>query len=247
MYQKIKTLIIEDEPLAIKLLTAMIDEYCLDLELCGTANNVQDGLALIQQCKPEIIFVDVQVGTDTIFSLFEHINHLDYRFIFTTAHEKFAMQAFKVEAVDYLLKPYSPKELIRAVDKVKKTRSNLPIEQIKQLFESQNMISHHRIPLNTQTEINWVNHEDIMYCTADGAYCTVFLVDKSKVLVSKTLGDIEQKLGSNPFYRVHASHLINLNHVKKYIKEEGGSIIMQDGKMIPLSRRKKKEFLDMLV
>jgi two-component system, LytTR family, response regulator len=235
----LKIAIIEDEDKAVRLLTTIIEEYCHDVQICGSAQDTASGMSLLMRTQPDLIFVDVHLGSETIFELLDNIEYSRYRIIFTTAHADYALQAFRYEAVDYLLKPYNPKDIIKVVERIRselKPRAWQPQPPVESTTT--------KIKLNTYEGINFVDPANIVYCSADSSYCKVHIKDESSIMVSKTLGDIESLLDPTQFIRVHASYLINIHHTKRFIKDDGGMLQMSNGAMIPVSRRKRQEFLD---
>lgn len=240
----LKIVIIEDEPAAVQLLTSIVDEYCDDLNIVGTASNVDDGLALLTNKDIDAVFVDIRLGSETIFELLAQIEYTRYKIVFTTAYSDHALDAFKYEAIDYILKPYSPKQIIKAVDKLRKSVSVFRQNDLDKLLGAIQQTKSSRISLNTSEGISFIDSSEILYCTADGAYCSVVSRHDGKIFVSKTLGEIESQLNPAQFIRIHASHVINIDHIKKFIKDDGGFVLMSDGKQIPVSRRKKQEFME---
>lgn len=238
----LKLVIIEDEPAASQLLTSIINEFCFDVQICGYADNVYIAKELLSKVNPDLIFVDVRLGSETIFELLDNIEYQNYKIVFTTAFANFALQAFKYEALDYLLKPYSPKAVIKVIERVK---NELKSDTWLQFKKNPNKSIPTRISINTSEGINFIEPIEILYCTAEGSYCKIHTIDDSNsIMVSKSLSDIENQLDPDVFIRVHASFLVNLQYVKKYIKDDGGHILMSNGTSIPISRRKKQEFLD---
>jgi two-component system LytT family response regulator len=238
-----KVFIIEDEDAAYDLLSMIIHEYVDDIYIQGRAKNIEESLKDIEKLKPDLIFLDVQLGQSLIFELLDQIDHSKYHIVFTTAYEMYAYKAFKYNAVDYLLKPYSPKEVIRVIEKIKAPTPKAINEQwgfLRKLVDHKNS----KISMHSSDGITLCNVGDIKYCEADGAYCKVFLVSNEKLMISKSIGELESQLDNDQFVRVHTSHLVNLDHVRKFKKEDGGSIQMSDGCIIPVSRRKKQDFLD---
>ena len=226
MERLLNVIIVEDEESAAELLEGIIREFVDDIKICGIATNVTDGYDLIQSNKPDLIFVDVQLKNEMIFDLLDKIEYKKYHIVFTTAYETYAFKAFKYEAFDYLLKPYSPKEVIKVIEKVRQTKKPDVNHDFRTLLKAIAPKSE-KISLHTMDGISLCNQADVMYCQGDGAYCTVFIKNEGRLLVSKSIGDLEDMLNQNNFIRVHTSHLININHVKKYLKEDGGSIMIR--------------------
>jgi two-component system, LytTR family, response regulator len=235
--------IIEDEPAAIQLLSSIISEFCDEVEVVGTAQNIEQSIQLIHNTSPDAVFMDIRLGSESSFDLFETISPKHLNIVFTTAYTEYAIDAFGVEAVDYVLKPYSPKAIIKAINKLKKVVSTYPIQDLEKLMNKVQLKSD-RISVSTSEGLSFIDQKEIVYCSADGAYCTISSLNDGKIMVSKTLGEIEAQLNPSKFIRIHASHVINIDHIKKFLKDDGGIVLMSDGTQIPVSRRKKQEFLN---
>jgi len=242
----LKAIIIEDELDAQVLLQKIIEEYCPDVELLGTANNLQSGKELIESTQPDIIFLDIQLGCETGFQLLEMVDHKTFKLIITTAFQDFALKAFKYEAIDYVLKPYSPKSILAALNKVKKqTIDNSEVyKKLEALLISQT--SPTKISLPTSEGYIMVCPDDIVHVAADRSYSQVYLASKKKLLISKPLKEIEAVLPAHSFFRLHSSHLINMNRLEMYNKEDGGYALMTNGTQVPIARRRKSEFINRL-
>lgn len=235
MTMKIKTLLVDDMPLAIASLTADLNEWHKeDVDIIGTATGVMDAAKAIKKLNPELVFLDIHMGDGDGFDLLEIINNENIAVVFTTASKDFAIQAFQVSAVDYLLKPIDPELLGLSIIKAKeflKTRTNTEGD-VKE-NGAKDMLS-----LVTQEEIRIVKFKDILRLEAMGNYTQFYINDNTKVLVTKTLKEFESVLGES-FLRVHQSHLVNKSHVRAYVKTEGGYIEMKDKSTVPVSVRKK--------
>jgi len=232
---RIKTLLVDDMPLAIASLSADLKEWHKDdVDIVGTANGVMDAAKAIKKLNPELVFLDIHMGDGDGFDLLEIINNEKIAVVFTTASKDFAIQAFQVSAVDYLLKPIDPELLALSIQKAKEflsTRTNTEVSSSD--THTQNTIS-----LITQEEIRIVSIPDIVRLEAMGNYTQFYISDNTKVLVTKTLKDFESTLGDD-FLRVHQSHLVNKSHVRAYVKTEGGYLEMKDKSTVPVSVRKK--------
>lgn len=226
-----KAIIIDDEPLAIENLELLIKEYCQEVDVIATGNNILTGLKLLNQHQPDIIFLDIEMPDGTGLELQELIQDKNIHIVFTSAHEKYALQAFKADAIDYLLKPVDVDDLISS------------IERVKSKLEKNLTDSSHKIILKTSDSIHIIDTSSIIRCESEGSYTRFVIQNEEEVLVSKGLKYYEDKLSSNRFYRIHQSHLINLSHLKKIIKVDGYQAEMNDGSIIPISNRKKDEFL----
>lgn len=238
-------IIIEDELDAQHLLSKIIDDYCPDINVSGSASNVQDGINLIESLDPDIVFLDIQLGDRTGFQLLDSLSNKSFKLIITTAYQEFALKAFKYEAIDYVLKPYSPKSILLAISKVQKqTIDNEVYKRLESLLSEQKKSS--KISLPTTEGYTMVCTEDIVHVAADRSYSHVYLASKKKLMISRSLKEIEALLPSSTFFRLHTSHLINLDHLDMYNKEDGGYAVMTDGSQVPVARRRKTEFLEKL-
>ncbi len=244
----IKTVIIEDEQKSMEVLAALIRRNCPDLEIVATAANVAQGVEIIRQYQPALVFLDVSMPDGSGFDLLEKVDQ-KFELIFATASDQYAIKAIKFSACDYLLKPIDAEELVAAVDKVKLKQNQLPsmdnlrflVDQLKRADDNFQKIT---LPTGNAYEI--VNIRDIIRCEADGSYTVFYLTDKRKLLISAGLKHYEELLPERDFIRVHHHHLINMNHVLRFLKEDGGYAIMSDGSKIEISRRKKEAFMERL-
>ena len=245
----IKTIIIEDEQKSRELLFAMIQKNCPDLDVIGMAGDVKEGVELIRSVKPDLVFLDISMPNGSGFDVLEQVPDQNFEVIFATATDQHALKAIKYSACDYLLKPIDADELQSAVLKVqKKKKANPGMENLQFLIEhlKRSDENFQKITLPTGNAYEIVNIKDIIRCEADGSYTTFFLADKRKLLISAGLKHYEELLPESDFIRVHHHHLINMNHVLRFLKEDGGYAIMSDGSKIEISRRKKETFMDRL-
>jgi len=229
-------------PLAIASLQADLqDSHADEVEVIGTASGVMEGAKQIKKLKPDMIFLDIHMGDGDGFDLLDIISDGSVKVVFTTASKDHAIQAFQFEAVDYLLKPVDPELLTASIQKVKALLDS----SAKKLDPiAGHSAKPQTIALNTQEEIRILNLADIIRLEAMGNY-TTFHTGEGKVLVTKTLKEFE-KILSDDFIRVHQSHLVNRNHIKSYVKTEGGYLKMKDGSDVPVSVRKKSYVIDLL-
>lgn len=241
----LKTLIIDDEVRSRSVLRTMIGKYCNNIEVCGEASSIEDALQLIAKQQPDLVFLDIELGLGTGFDLLGQIPDIQFKTIFITAYDHFAIKAIKWSAQDYLLKPVDPAELASAVSRVLTTFNKLhDIEEHK--AEAQDFAGK-RLGLPTMDGLTFVDITDIVHCEAKGAYTEFSFLNKKKILVSKPLQVYEDMLSSQGFYRVHNSFLVNMVHIKEYVKGRGGNVIMADGTSITVATRKKDDFLKHLL
>jgi two-component system LytT family response regulator len=242
-----KAIIIEDEERSRNVLENLLETYCKEIEVVGTADAVTSAVKLIRSVKPDLLFLDVQINGGTGFDVLEKVHDLKLAVIFTTAYDHYALKAFKFSAIDYLLKPIDIDELKAAVKKV--TMNN---QQEEEQYKIQNLLSNLKNPnedpvllVSTLEAVEFVRIRDIIRCEAQGAYTQLFLRDSRPVMVSKVIKEFEFLLQDYGFYRVHQTHLINLKEVRKYVKSEN-YLLMRDGIQIQLARSRKDEFFNAL-
>jgi len=246
MKKKIKTIIVDDEQDAVDFINSIIGEYCTSLEVVGKANNVIQGVALIREKDPDLVFLDVEMPNGTGFDLLAQFPEKNFDVVFITAFNHYAIKAIKFSAVDYILKPININEFIDAVNKVVKMRSERRTpgnEGLKILMENLRSSLPSRLAIPTADGMEYLSPKDIIRIEADRSYSWFFLTGNRKILVSKHLKEFQELLGDRYFFRSHNSHLINLKYVRKYIRKEGGYIEMADGAMLPVSRNRKDLFL----
>ncbi len=242
----IRTVVLDDEPLARDAIMALLEKYCPEIEVIGVAGDIESGVRFIRQNRPELLILDIHLMDGTSFDLLERLDKEQYKIIFITAYEEYAITAFKFSAMDYILKPVNPDELIAAVEKVQDSldRESLT-RRLEVLYDNmKNRFPEGRkIALRTATSMHIVNLTDIIRCQSEKNYTQFFLTSGEMVTVSKTLKDFEELLSPYHFVRIHQSHLVNLEHIRKYEKVEGGVVVMSDNTQVPVSLRKKEEFM----
>jgi two-component system LytT family response regulator len=243
----IKAIIIDDEKKSRELLSFMLKEFLpREIEVVGLAENLTLGLDLLRQHKPGLVFLDIELGGESGFDFIEMAPGSDFDVIFTTAYNQYAVKAFKYSAVDYLLKPIEPEELQSSIRRlIKKMDTVNSIGNLRSLIENlgKNEEYQQKITLPTGNAYEVVNIKEIIRCEADGSYTNFILSDGRKIIVSNGLKFYEDLLPVEHFFRVHHHHLVNINHVVRYLKMDGGYAIMTDNSRVELSRRKKDAFL----
>ena len=242
-----KAVIIENEEDAISLLATLIDEYLPHIKIVGTGGTVKEGIAIIKDQKPDLIFLDISLDDGDGFEILDHLESNYFNVIFTTAYDEYAIKAFKYNAVDYLLKPFSIEDLINAVNKVSEIEEKeLLVKRVKHLIKHLQGISSGKIPFHTSDGISIYHIKHIVRIEADRSYCFLHTDEGKKIMLSRPMKEISEILPENIFFKVHKSHIINLNFVSQYIKEDGGRVMMNNGDHVPVSRRRKEDFLDIL-
>lgn len=243
----LKVVIIEDEKHSRETLKSMLEEFCQDVKVIATASSVAEAVKILSVYSPDVVFLDIELQPGLGFDVLEQIKEPSFEIIFTTAFEKYAIKAIKFSSLDYLLKPIDLNELQDAVEKAKnQIDTNVYRQQIDTLMQSLSKGSNkqEKICLATTAGMEFIAIDDIILCKADGSYTCFFLKNKKTLLVSKHLKEYENLLGDQQFMRVHNSFLINLNEVKKYIKSDGGYIIMSNNMDVSISPRKKDDLIE---
>ena len=243
-------LIIDDEKKIREMLADIINLNTTNTKVVGFAEDVSSGVAAIEKYKPDLIFLDIKLPDGTGFDILSKVNTDIYKFqvIFITAFEEYAVKAFKFSALDYILKPVDPEELIAAIEKCK-TQNNY---EFKEKFETFDLNSakqnnnNRKLVLKTQETIHIVEICDIIRCESDGCYTTFYTVDNRKIMISKTIKEYDELLTELVFFRVHQSHIINMSYIECFEKKDGGFVIMKDKSSIPVSSRKRDVFLKMI-
>jgi two-component system, LytTR family, response regulator len=241
----LRTVIIDDEAHARETLSRLVSSHCPQIRLVGEANGVATGLKAIRELHPQLVLLDVKMDDGTGFDLLRQIEAVDFRIIFITAYEKFAVQAFRFSAVDFLLKPVNPEELSEAVKHAETLIHEHFTTQLQALEENLRTDNRQKkkIVLKTLENIHLVEIQNITYCESDGCYTFVHTITGEKIMVSRTLKEFDDMLSGSSFYRAHKSFLINLSHIIRFEKQEGGYIILTNGEKVPVSFRKREELL----
>lgn len=246
MHQRPRAVIVDDEAHCRDGLLQLLHERHPGLDVIATASDVPSGITLVRSTKPDLLFLDVEMGAMTGFDLLKGVEHLHPRVIFTTAHEGYAMRAIRFNAVDYLLKPIIPEELDDAVFRVlERLQQGMPSGNVPALLGTVADDRQMALPLSDGLAV--VRLDDILYCNSDDNYTEVYVSgEKKPFVVCKALSGFDAFLRPKGFVRIHQSHLINRRHIKRYIRGEGGEVVMTDGRHLPVSRRQKAELLSAL-
>lgn len=235
-----QAIIVEDKTYIRKGLLNLLELIDTDVKVVGECESVKEAVIVAKACKPELVFLDINLTDGIAFDFLEQTKHLNFKVIFITAYEEFALKALKMGAVDYLLKPVDVEELKIALDKVKQLSVTEQKEQInvaKQVWNNQE----DKLILSLQDSFQVVDLNELMYCESDKGYTTFYCNDGKKHLVSKTLKEFEERLTKANFTRPHQSFMVNLKFIDKY--DKSGVIHLKNGKKIPVSSRKKEQFV----
>jgi two-component system LytT family response regulator len=247
----IKAIIVDDEQSAIESLQWELNNFCSEVSIIETFTNPIEAVSAINYLKPNVVFLDIEMPELDGFQLLRKLDYSGFDLIITTAYNQYAIQAFKENAVDYLLKPVDPDELIRVMDKVKKNFSDNQLgANVEKIFEKyfidQNKTTSSRVPLALQDRIIMVNNDDILYCKSEGNYTHVVMKEGKVHLVSKSIKSLFNMMSKKHFLRVHKSYVVNTKYIIEYIRGDGGEILMSNKKNIPVSRAHKTELLESL-
>jgi len=245
---KLKAIVVDDEHHSLKTTELLIQKNCPDVEIIGLAETPEKGIQLIENLQPGIVFLDIAMPVMNGFEMLQHLTYKSFDVIFTTAYDEYAIKAFKVNAIDYLLKPIDIDELVEAVGKVavkqKKDEQYSRIDDVLKSIETPT-IKKEKVALPIDGKIQMIPFESIIYCESESNYTFIYFPSK-KVILSKTLKEVERLINHSDFFRVQNSFLVNLNHIKEYIRGEGGELIMSNGDEVRVSRNKKEELLKLL-
>ncbi len=246
----IKAVIVDDEKRSRDTLNGLINKFCPEVDIIGFADNYEGSLVLIRTQKPQLVFLDIQLNDGNGFQILEQLKPVNFEVIFTTAYDQYAIKAIRYSALDYLLKPVIPDELIDSVKKAqKKINSGQINESVHTLLENLNVVNNesNKIVLSTSEGMFVFKIDDIIRCESDDYYTRFFFSNRKPLLISKTLKQNEELLGDQQFIRPHKSHLININYISQYVKTDGGYILLTDGTKIPVARRKREMISEFLV
>jgi two-component system, LytTR family, response regulator len=242
----LKAIIIDDEPRGRNILLELINQHFDDIKVVATASGADEGIKRIDTLHPDVVFLDVEMPGKNAFDMLKELAQIDFQIIFVSAHNHYALKAFKLSALDFLLKPVDLDDLKLAIERLK-TRPVKNVQQVPNLLQQlkQPKGNFAKIAVSSINAIEFVNIADIIYCQADGVYTHVFL-NSTSIISTKNLKEFDDLLASHFFFRIHHSYLINMNQIKKYLKGDGGIVIMCNDVEIEVSRRKKGAFLELL-
>ena len=244
----IKAIIIDDERHSCDALKMLLEKCCPQIQVIAICYSGADAIEKIRELKPDLIFLDVEMPNMNGFQMLEQIPKIDFEIIFTTSYDQYAITAFKFSALDYLLKPVDREELEKAMQKVSKKIDPGISQQLEILLQKINQpsVQVQRIALPTMQGLEFVPVDSIIHCSSSNNYTEFFLADKKRLLVSRTLKEVEDMLLDHAFLRVHHSHIVNLNGITRYVKGEGGYLIMSDGSTVDVSRSRKELLMQKL-
>jgi two-component system LytT family response regulator len=244
----LKTILIDDELPSLQNLEQKITEFCPDVKILASTQKPEEAIRLIEFHKPDVIFLDIEMPRMNGFKMLEEINEKDFDIVFTTAYNLYAIDAVRISAFDYLVKPVAVKDLQNCVARLFKDQSKQTPEKLDVLRQnlSDSRSQNDKITISTNEGIEFIEIKEIMRIESSSNYSKIFFKDGRSLLVTKLLKDFEEILLPYRFYRIHNSHLINLSYIKKYVRGDGGQVVMQNDEVIDVARRKKEEFLKLI-
>ena len=244
----IRCILIDDEADSLEVMEMLLKRYCPQVKIEAICNSAEQGIAAINQFRPDVVFLDIEMPNMNGFDMLEKFDELFFDVVFITAYHQFAIKAFRYSALNYLLKPVDPDDLLETIRRIEKNKTVPLKEQMELLLQTvanpaAQTIA--RIALTTSYGMLFVETKDIVYCESDNNYTSVKMKGGKKILVSKTLKEIDETLSGTDFYRIHNSFLINLGHIQKFVRGDGGYVVMDDETIVTISRTKKQEFMDL--
>jgi len=242
----IRTTIIDDERENREIISSLLYKHFPNIDVIGTADGVSTGYDLIRKHSPDLVLLDIKMEDGLAFDLLNHLGYIDFKIIFISAYEEYALKAIKFSALDYLLKPISIKELKAAIEKAEKQIIKDLQLQIVELNNNLHPVNDKRIVLRTFDQLHLIPVKKIVRCEADRSYCKFFLQNGKEIMISYPMKEYEDLLVEQGFIRLHKSHLVNLSFIESYVKSEGGSVILSDGSCIPVSERKKSLLMKLI-
>jgi two-component system LytT family response regulator len=244
----IRCVLIDDESNSLEMMEWLLKTYCPQVKIEAMCNAASSGIEAINKYKPDLVFLDIEMPHMNGFDMLERFDKLFFDVVFCTAYDQFAIRAFKYSALNYLLKPIDPEDLKETIRRIEERRSTPSKEQIELLFQNIKQSvkpTAQRIALTTGDGMIFVPTQDILYCQAESNYTSVILSNGKKIVVSKVLKEIDEALSGPDFFRVHNSYLININQISKFVRGDGGYVVMQDGATVSISRSRRQEFMEL--
>jgi two-component system LytT family response regulator len=241
----INCIIIDDEAKNIKLLQNMLEMYCPQVKILATDTEAKNGLMLIEELQPQLIFLDVEMPHMNGFDMLKKLEPVNFETIFVTAYSHYAVEAFEHHATGYITKPINTEKLVAAVNTAIKRieEKNINRNLFSILEQNTRQAAPDKIPLSTSNGLIFVKLADILYCESSGNYTIFYLCSDKKIMVSRQLGEYEKLLPETNFTRIHDKYIINLSYIKEYIKGSGGDVVLENGKELPVASRRKEDFM----
>ncbi len=243
----LRTIIVDDEPHIRETLRHLLARFCPQTKVVGEAESVATGIREIREKVPDLVLLDIKMDDGTGFDLLDHFENIDFKIIFITAYEKYAIEAFGYSAIDYLLKPVNPDKLSDAVNRAEQTvlrTFNTQVDTLKANLKTPDS-RERRIILKTLESIYLLDVGDIIHCESEGGYTVFHTLEHGTILVSRILKEYDDLLSEAGFFRVHRSHLINLKHLRRFDKQDGGFVMMSNGDKVPVSSSGRERLLEL--
>jgi len=246
--EQLKAILVDDELPSLQNLQQKLEEFCPDIQVIETAQKPEEAIRLIEFHQPDVIFLDIEMPRMNGFKMLEEIKEKKFDIVFITAYNHYAIDAIRISAFDYLVKPVAVKDLQNCVNRLINTRSSQIPEKLDVLRQnlSNSRSQNDKITIVTNEGVDFYEIQQIIRVESSSNYSKIHFKDGKVLLVTKLLKDFEEILTPYRFYRIHNSHLINLSYIKKYLRGDGGQVIMQNGEIIDVARRKKEEFLKLI-
>jgi two-component system LytT family response regulator len=246
----IRTILVDDETDSISVLQRLLESFCPKVNVIGTASGVDTAFDLINERRPDLVLLDIEMSQGNAFDLLNRLMPLDFQVIFVTAFDNYAIRAFKYSAIDYLLKPVDVDDLRNAIDRVREKPEQKDLAaQMRILLENVGalQVSQQKMAVPTITGLNFIPVQDIIRFESKGNYTIIYLTNSEPIMATRTIKEYEDVLPESIFYRIHNSHIINLSRIEKYQKGRGGTVLMEDGSVIEVASRRRDEFMRKLL
>jgi len=246
--ESLKAILVDDEINSLENLQKKLEEFCPDIRIVAAAQKPEEAVKLIRHHHPDVLFLDIEMPKMNGFRMLEELKDMNFDIIFTTAYNHYAIDAIRISAFDYLVKPIAVKELQNTVERLVSQHTLQTREKLDILLQNlkNSKSQDDKIGISTNDGLEFLQIKDIVRIESSSNYSKIFLTDDHSILVTKLLKEFEEILVPYRFYRVHNSHLINLNYIRKYMRGEGGQVVMHNGDVIDVARRKKDEFMQIL-
>lgn len=241
----LRCIIVEDETQSRAALNEALQPHGDKVKVICEASSVLTAVQAINDYRPDLVFLDIQLGDGSGFDVIEKTQEIPYKIIFLTAYNQYAIEAFRAAATDYLLKPLNKKHLTEAINRVSSTETTNYTQQVQAIMQYF-AVPEPTVSFSTTEGYSIYNVNEIIRCESDSNYCRIFFSGSQSIYLSKTLKDIEEQLSKYRFERIHQSHLINMKHLKKYFNKDGGYVLMSDGAQLPVSQRKRAHLMALL-
>lgn len=242
----LRCVIIDDEKKDRENLRLLLENYCPEVTIIGEGGDAQTIEKLLTELQPDLVFLDIQIGPKSIFDIINGLNTINFKIVFVTAYDQYAIKGYQYDAIDYLLKPVDKDKLQAVVQKTLKIKEDTRLQnsflrEFKEIYSK--VMDNPKISVSDSKGVHILKVDTILYCSSEGNYTTFFLSDEREIIVSKNLKYFEGKLKDFKFLRVHKSYLINVNYVDFVVKEQGGAVILKNGTSVPITRNAKKELI----